>query len=87
MDVRREWFAARLQRERAALLRRLADAPSVNGSLATLRELHTPQAPYDRSRAAPTDGRVRQALEEIDAALARLATRSSPAWRAPSRRS
>jgi RNA polymerase-binding transcription factor DksA len=77
MDAsRRERFIARLQRERAALLRQLAAVTSVNGSLATWRELGTPQAPCDRSRSTPTDGRTRQALEEIDAGLARLATDS-----------
>jgi RNA polymerase-binding transcription factor DksA len=77
MDAsRREGFTARLQRQRAALLWRLAAATSVNGSLATDRESAAPQDPCDRSRSTPTDGRTRQALEGIDAALARLATDS-----------
>jgi RNA polymerase-binding transcription factor DksA len=77
MDAsRREGFTARLQRQRAALLRRLAATTSVSGSLARGCESGTPQAPCDRSRSTPTDGRTRQALEEIDAALARLATDS-----------
>ena len=76
MDARRERFTARLQRERAALLRQLAAATTANGSLATLRELGTPQALCDTSRSTPTDGRTHQALEEIDAGLARLATNS-----------
>jgi RNA polymerase-binding transcription factor DksA len=77
MDAsRRERFIARLQRERAALLRELGAATSVNGSPATRRELSEPRAPCDRSRSTPTGGRTRQALEEIDAALARLATDS-----------
>ena len=76
MDAsRREGFAGRLQRERAALLRRLAAATSVS-SRAARREFGTPRAPCDRSRSTPTDGRTRQALEEIDAGLARLATDS-----------
>lgn len=77
MDARRrEGFAVRLERERAALLRRLAAATSVNGSLATNREPAATRAPCNTSHATPTDGRTRQALEDIDAALARLATDS-----------
>jgi RNA polymerase-binding transcription factor DksA len=77
MDARRrEGFTARLQRERAALLRRLAAATPENGSLATDREPAAPQAPCDRFRSTPTDDRARRALGEIDAALTRLASDS-----------
>ena len=77
MDAdRREGFKVRLQRQRAALLRQLAAATSLNGSLATRRELGTPQTPCDRSCSTPTDARTCRALEEIDAGLARLAADS-----------
>lgn len=72
----RELVDARLQRQRAALLNRLAAATSSSGPLGTRRELGTAQAPCDRSRSTPTDGRTRQALEEIDTGLARLAADS-----------
>jgi RNA polymerase-binding transcription factor DksA len=73
---RREGFKGRLQRQRAALLSQLAAATSLNGSLATRRELGTPQAPCDRSGSTPTDSRTCRTLEEIDAGLARLAADS-----------
>jgi RNA polymerase-binding transcription factor DksA len=69
---RREEFKARLQCHRAALSTRFAAAGSVNGSPATRGEIGAPQAVCDNTRSTPTDGRARQALEEIDAGLARL---------------
>ena len=77
MDAqRRQGFAVLLQRQREALLRQLAAAKSVKGSLAARREPGTPSAPWDTSRSAAGTGRTHQSLEKVDAALARLAAGS-----------
>ena len=77
MDAeRRRGIAHLLQRQRETLLRHLAAAMSVNGSLTTRCEPGTPCASLDTSGSAAAGGRTRQALDRVDAALARLAAGS-----------
>jgi hypothetical protein len=69
----RHRLAVLLQRHREFLLRQLSSGTPVSESLATRREFGTVCRPRATSRSTATHGRVRQALEKFDAALARLA--------------
>jgi hypothetical protein len=68
-------LAVLLQRHREFLLRQLAGA-CVNGSPATRCEPGTLGAPRAASQPTAADARTRQALDNIDAALTRLAAGS-----------
>ena len=68
-------LAVLLQRHREFLLRQLA-GDCVNGSPATRCEPGTPPAPRAALRSTAADARACHALDNIDAALARLAAGS-----------